>query len=916
MDSPRLRDRCRVLTGLLLVLPILGPAASAVAAAPVAVPSAAGAEPSAPERETPDSGVTGDEDSAAPAGAAPQVASGSVSLAARLREETERARAHLDALERIAREMDEARSDEQASADAALDRAAGLAAALQTIPSGSAEADRLYGSIVEELQRARQHLREALGSLDAPSAIPAFKPALDLAHLRAPGVAEELAGLGRILDSIARREEDLRRREERARREAVEARAPPVERLNAVRIDALQSLSRRGRSRILGFGSEGIAQLKREVAHLTLGARLYVRTRVPDLGRAADVLRDGPVVWRAAFVILKIIVIFVVAFYLRARGAAIEGAVRNALRPSGRSRPPGRRSGALMESLRVLAPWALFLATVWTLKRAIPETGARPEIEMLFLIAVLYGLYRLSIDASFAFIVRTSGRYGLRFDADRTALLVRSVRTILRVVFAIILFLALSVEFLGRGYLYVQALRFAWILLGIAGVVVLSRWRRIIAGAYLALGPDGRLKDAVGAARDRWYGVFVAAASVAWLAGRAGLILARDTALRFDQIRRALAFMTRRRMEKRAEREGYASGDMEALPRHLREAFTEDPPGDDALIVDHFPGLDRLQSALETWHGEGGSGSFLLTGERGMGKTTWLTRVGDGSLPVVRFDLDRRVLAIDDLVRLLGSSLAPDLPAGAGLDHLRAAILEGPARLVVLDRGQHLFLSTIGGYRAYEGFIDLLETTCKRVFWLCAIDAFSWDHLAAVRPDLGLFRWHQPLSGWSEEELRNLIRARLQASGVDLTYENIRSAYLDAVSAEARLQQLEEEYMRLLWDYADGTPRVALHYWLHSLEPEAPGRARVRLFRTPEVEEVERCGEVSLFLLASIITHENLTLEESSVTTRYPETLCRIHTDRLKDMGVLTEDDGRFRVTTHWNRAVIRLLKRKNMISD
>ena len=126
----------------------------------------------------------------------------------------------------------------------------------------------------------------------------------------------------------------------------------------------------------------------------------------------------------------------------------------------------------------------------------------------------------------------------------------------------------------------------------------------------------------------------------------------------------------------------------------------------------------------------------------------------------------------------------------------------------------------------------------------------------------------------------------------------------------------EEGYTRLLWDYSDGNPRVALHFFLRSLDLEQSGSFRVRLFRSPPVESLDALDEPALFTLAATIEHENLSLDEAVVVTRYPIELCRIHLDRLIEMGVLRIDDRRYRVSTFWHRAVVRLLRRKNLLND
>ena len=57
-------------------------------------------------------------------------------------------------------------------------------------------------------------------------------------------------------------------------------------------------------------------------------------------------------------------------------------------------------------------------------------------------------------------------------------------------------------------------------------------------------------------------------------------------------------------------------------------------------------------------------------------------------------------------------------------------------------------------------------------------------------------------------------------------------------------------------------------------------------------------------------------LPEAAEVTRYPQGVCRLQLERMLDEGILRRTNGRFRLTTHWHRAVVRFLKRGNLLSD
>jgi hypothetical protein len=245
---------------------------------------------------------------------------------------------------------------------------------------------------------------------------------------------------------------------------------------------------------------------------------------------------------------------------------------------------------------------------------------------------------------------------------------------------------------------------------------------------------------------------------------------------------------------------------------------------------------------------------------------------------------------------------------------LGSALTEGPRRVVVLDRAQHLFLADVGGYGAFAGFARLVNRTCRHVFWLCSMNAYAWRHLVAVRPDAAVFRSSTHLSGWSEDKIRELIRTRCAASGARFNFADLVVDGLEGVSTQARLIESEEGYTRLLWDYSDGNLRAALHAFLRSLDPERGGRVRVRLFRTPDVDRLEAGGANGLFVLAAVVTHESISFDHLVEVTRLERPECFIHLDRLVEIGAVVCENSSYRVSTTWHRAAVRLLRRRNLL--
>ncbi len=170
------------------------------------------------------------------------------------------------------------------------------------------------------------------------------------------------------------------------------------------------------------------------------------------------------------------------------------------------------------------------------------------------------------------------------------------------------------------------------------------------------------------------------------------------------------------------------------------------------------------------------------------------------------------------------------------------------------------------------------------------------------------------LEPWPEEKIAALIRKRMAALELDASFADLVVDRLEGSALENAVLRTEGEYLRLLWDYADGNPRVAMHFWLCSLVAGDEG-LRVRLFAAPKAERLEALHEQSRFLLAAVVLHENLSEVEAASTAGLPGAQCAALFAFLEQEGMVEHDEhDRWRVSTHWYREVIRYLRRKRLL--
>jgi hypothetical protein len=686
-----------------------------------------------------------------------------------------------------------------------------------------------------------------------------------------------------------------------------------LKRLILLRKRSRDSFSEDRRRALVSFGREGLQQARREIRTVSLMARYHVLLRRQEIDDVPQMARDLFAVGTALSRLVLVIAVLATALWVRQRWRGWFEHLRTAAFRSLASVASKRRVQRVFRWCETATPWALFLMTIAAVKWALGAAAGFTEISVVLKLLIVFGVYRLATDVLATMLVNIAVHYRLDATDDRRATLLHSVRSVLRVATILVLITLVS-RGMGQGFLSTLVMKFAWVVVLVAVLVELFRWRGVMIDTYLKMQPTGRLAAILRATRSRWYGVFLVPAAVVWLAGRGVATVTREFALGFEQTQKAFAFLFRRRVQRRAERQGYAEGDLAELPDGLIEAFGEVAMEAGPLVVPNFPGLTELHEILTTWRDTGARGSYLLTGERGIGKTTWLNQIRRDDLEIQRITLGRRVTDSSDLCTRLAELLEVDAGPEAGPRELGRALYGGPNRVVVLDMAQHLFLANVGGYEAFSGFATLVNRTCNNVFWLCSMSSYAWRHLRAVRSDATVFRKSRHLTGWSDGQIAKLIRTRCAASGVRFNYADLVIDRLEGVSVRSSVVESEEGYTRLLWDYSDGNPRAALHFFLRSLDPDGGASVRVRLFKAPDVDLLEDGGQDGLFVLGAIVTHESICLDDLVEVTRFDRVQCFVHLDRLLELGAITLDNEMYRVSTTWHRAAVRLLRRRNLL--
>jgi hypothetical protein len=770
-----------------------------------------------------------------------------------------------------------------------------------------AAADKTFREVLGYIEESREKLARAIGTLQDSLQVPELGMADDQAADH-EALAEQRAALNASIAGAKREAEELRRDVATLLRGRAEAYASDLTFLNDLRLALLPRLTPAYHREVLGFTGAGFEQVVLEVNHLSVMARWYaVRVRTMDDTQRS--LRDLVTLGLAGLEVLKLIGLVILALYLRRHHKAWLTRLHAGVLAYLSNRP-----------MRALADrWLRFL------EAHVFETGFLvfaylffdlggwdvPEVRLLRAVVLTYAWYRLILSLLHHAITEAAHAGAVQLSEARNQKILQSVRLVGRYGLVVVVFLIASRTVLGRGYLYQLVVEFFWIGTLPIALVLVNRWREDIADAYLAMYPKGRFAIRVRNTRTRAVGFFVVLVAFTSVAARGISIYIREQLLSFEQTRKALAYVFRRRLERQSSVLGAEELPVE-LPADLVAALSEQPVQED-LRIDRWPGLPQLLAEARRLV-EGGDGTTVaLVAERGGGKTSWLDEA-ERKLDFVHVDR----AAVEE--RPDPEALVPWLARTLGIDEARSAdalverLLAGPPRVVLLDGGQNLMKRSVGGTATYERFMQIASQSTARVVWVVTFSRYAWRHLECRFKSRTLFNRSLAIGTWSEAEIGQLIERRMSASGYVADYRDLIMDPVEGTALELETTRTAERFRRLLWDYADGNPRVALHFWQLALIPEGERRVRVRLFARPDEARLVRLGEEARFALAAVAIHENMSIEELAETLAYPLEFCKSVVTYLENDELLQRRARRYVLGTGTYRAVIRYLRRNNLL--
>lgn len=326
-----------------------------------------------------------------------------------------------------------------------------------------------------------------------------------------------------------------------------------------------------------------------------------------------------------------------------------------------------------------------------------------------------------------------------------------------------------------------------------------------------------------------------------------------------------------------------------------------------------------MRKQFDTWLAEDTEeNALLITGEKGIGKSSALRRLGRSlqkehdDLQVHRIRVPAKTTQPADVYALIGHALARDLSDGPIA--LAKADDELPPTVLILNKAENLFLAEVGHFDGWRALLALTNTRMKNVYWIISINNQSWAYLCNVFGREYQMRNVIRVKRWNQTEIRSLILSRNQLSGYRLSYDDV---LIDARNnAQGSVRNAEQRYFSLLWDGCRGLPMTALALWQQSVRTKGK-KVVVGVPTLPSGTRLDHYAAPIMFVFAAIVTHDNLNYEELVMVTNLQENVVRFALKTALDSDIIERgSDGRYRITVFWYHIVLSALHRKNMLHE
>ncbi len=375
------------------------------------------------------------------------------------------------------------------------------------------------------------------------------------------------------------------------------------------------------------------------------------------------------------------------------------------------------------------------------------------------------------------------------------------------------------------------------------------------------------------------------------------------------------ALVARRQLRDAGERRGAALS-----PELRRKIEALRPPLAGVVAVQ-----EEILKEHATWLQQRRRGLQVVTGDRGIGRSTLLDHLGRA------LSVDHKVLSVGPQGRIdgpesarawlaaavLGRSAGPPPSREELIDEI--SLLPGP-RVFLVDDVERLFLREVGGFAALRVVLQVLHATSDEHFWVCSFHGPTWSYLRGVPGvfDPAYFQRVHALPAVGPSELGRWLSTTAQQAELELSFDDLAGIGPSTLEAARLRNRARAAFWRLLADSSAGNPSVARRLWLDGATLRE-GTLEMGMFDAPAAVELQDLSDNELFVLTAVVVHDQLAVDPLARALNLPRSGVRTACQRLVAREILASDgfevSSVYRLELPWLPAVERHLRNKNFLA-
>ncbi|GHA31929.1 ATP-binding protein [Photobacterium aphoticum] len=673
--------------------------------------------------------------------------------------------------------------------------------------------------------------------------------------------------------------------------------------LNVSKQRLLQLTDSKTRDQLTGFGPSGVTQFYSELAITKLNIHYYVNYQIRSFKNLLRDLSISPV--PVISVIFKVLcVMFIFNWWMRNSERLIHdfkiSKIKHAADPS-----------LLVRTIWYCSRAHKAIAYLLLITATLRIISTLPSLQHLIFLEI-FTWWVLGGSIAVSFILEFAYRNSKH---NRREIIALRLSTIRRYVWGIIVagvILQISARTLGQGTIYAWISTLMVFFFAMLTVLTLKQWNSTIFARIAML--DGYPISVQWAIRNKkTFGMSIVATAcgAAWLIGRTVQHVVIATLSQHAAFSHALAYLFRIEVAKQTE----VAREQSNLVRVKGDAaFDYILPGSEGSeLIDDYAKEEML--AMSRYLLTDSPAVCVLSGERGVGSTTLMKRIlakAKNVTPLyINCPYDGYTALLPEFAQLLG--LAEDATEQDILHYLRNT---DTCYLIAFDNAQRLVKPKVNGLVDLMKLTNLLRQARKSHRVVLSIEKSSWRFIDRARGERLLFDLVTFMPRWSEKQIGQLLESRI--ANTDTHAVSFDGLVLPRQWDEDNLtdeERAKNGFYRILWDYSDGNPTVALRFFRLSLHREKDtDTVLVRLFRAPQTEDLEMMPKPMLAVLRSIVQLEvaspadvcdcsRLSIAEVISTLRY-----------FQSRGYIEWSDEKARISDHWFRHITNVLHRQHLL--